>query len=51
MNDKERERQIKGMKREMTNEVSSAVANIQHLAKIINNGTGALVYRAITGKK
>lgn len=51
MNDKERERRIRAMQQEVRQEVSVAVGNIQTITKMISNGTGSLVYRAITGKK
>jgi hypothetical protein len=51
MNDREMENQIKGMKKEIHKEVSMAVVNMHSLTKVISNGTGLLIYRAITGKQ
>jgi hypothetical protein len=51
MNDKEREVRIQNMKRQMKKEVTAAADNMQALTRIISNGTGSLIYHAITGQK
>lgn len=51
MNDAERERRIQVMKQQVKQETATAVENIQQITRMISNGTGAMIYKAITGKK